>query len=60
MVGVMYDETHAVAFCIRHLPEELTSSPPSLFKGVDAYEYATPVDILGPLQKEVLTIGDDR
>ncbi|KAL6766815.1 TOG1 [Auxenochlorella protothecoides x Auxenochlorella symbiontica] len=29
-------------------------------EGVDAYEYATPVDILGPLQKEVLTIGDDR
>ncbi|RMZ53878.1 hypothetical protein APUTEX25_005624, partial [Auxenochlorella protothecoides] len=29
-------------------------------EGVDAYEYATPVDNLGPLQKEVLTIVDDR
>ena len=29
-------------------------------QGLDAYEFATPKDILGPLAKEQITVGDDK
>lgn len=33
---------------------------PGLVQGMDAYEFAPPKDILGPLAKESVMVGDDK